>query len=93
MSYKVKIDPKVFEDIERHTKAGDKRLAAKVICLIDGLCLHPREGVGKPEQLKGYAGREIWSRRIDNKHRLIYQIKESELIVIAISAYGHYKDK
>jgi len=35
----------------------------------------------------------MWSRRIDQKHRLVYQINETELIVVAISAYGHYADK
>jgi len=37
--------------------------------------------------------REFWSRRIDDKHRLVYKIAEDELTVIAISAYGHYDDK
>ncbi|MFR9624293.1 MAG: type II toxin-antitoxin system YoeB family toxin, partial [Rikenellaceae bacterium] len=54
----------------------------------------PRSGTGKPERLKGYAPeREMWSRRIDSKNRLIYQIKEQELVVIAVAAYGHYDDK
>ncbi|MFI3315879.1 MAG: Txe/YoeB family addiction module toxin [Rikenellaceae bacterium] len=93
MSYKISVDPKVFEDIDRHTKAGNKKLATKTIGLMTELRDHPRSGTGKPEQLKGYTDREMWSRRIDSKHRLIYQIKEQELIVIAISAFGHYDDK
>ena len=93
MSYKIEVDPKVFDDIDRHTKAGDKKLATKVVNLIDELREHPRSGTGKPEQLRGFSDREMWSRRIDQKHRLVYQIKESELIVVAISAHGHYGDK
>ena len=51
---------------------------------------HPFEGLGKPEALKGdLAG--YWSRRIGQKHRFIYKVKEDRIIVI--SCYGHYDDK
>ena len=44
------------------------------------------------EQLKGLPeGR--WSRRLSKKHRLIYRIYETEVVVLVISAYGHYDDK
>lgn len=60
--------------------------------LIEELREHPSIGTGKPEQLKGdYAG--AWSRRITKKHRLIYEIHDTEVIVLVLSAYGHYRDK
>ncbi|MBQ3657914.1 MAG: type II toxin-antitoxin system YoeB family toxin [Bacteroidales bacterium] len=34
-----------------------------------------------------------WSRRITDKHRLVYRIFETEVFVEVISAYGHYSDK
>ncbi|MBK8623952.1 MAG: Txe/YoeB family addiction module toxin [Saprospiraceae bacterium] len=50
---------------------------------------HPTTGTGKPEQLKhelsGY-----WSRRLNKKDRLIYQILEKEVIVVIVSALDHY---
>jgi toxin YoeB len=54
------------------------------------LASHPYTGVGQPEPLKhdlsGY-----WSRRINKKDRLIYQvIEEPEKWVVIISALGHY---
>ncbi|MBR1922786.1 MAG: Txe/YoeB family addiction module toxin, partial [Paludibacteraceae bacterium] len=53
---------------------------------------HPQTGTGHPEQLKGdKAG--LWSRRINKKHRLIYEIHETEVIVLILTAYGHYEDK
>ena len=53
---------------------------------------HPRTGTGHPEQLKGLPeGR--WRRRLSKKHRLIYRIYETEVVVLVISAYGHYDDK
>ncbi|WP_083867600.1 Txe/YoeB family addiction module toxin [Fulvivirga imtechensis] len=42
----------------------------------------PFVGIGKPEPLKfDLAG--YWSRRIDLEHRLIYQVVDNELRIIA----------
>ena len=43
-------------------------------------------GIGKPEKL---LNREGWSRRIDEKNRLIYKIDEYGFLYI-ISCKGHY---
>ena len=53
---------------------------------------HPRTGTGKPEPLSGDRTGQ-WSRRITQKHRLIYEIFDTEVHVDVISAYGHYEDK
>ena len=45
------------------------------------------EGIGKPEPLRY---RKVWSRRIDEKNRLVYDIDESGNILIA-SCRGHYE--
>jgi len=92
MSYKVELGALALLHIEKHQKAGNKKLVAKIDVLISELAEHPRTGTGKPERLRNYT-EEMWSRRIDQKHRLIYEIKENELIIIAVSAYGHYDDK
>lgn len=92
MSYRLVVEQKALLDIKRHQKDGNKKLVAKIISFFDELASDPRSGTGKPEQLKGYAG-ETWSRRIDAKHRLIYQIREEQLVVIAVSAFGHYDQK
>ena len=34
-----------------------------------------------------------WSRELTKKHRLVYRIYENEVLVLVISAYGHYNDK
>jgi toxin YoeB len=64
----------------------------KIDKLLAELALHPRGGTGKPERLRHMEG-EVWSRRIDRRHRLRYEIFEDTLVVVAISAYGHYGDK
>lgn len=93
MIYQVEISDEATENIKMHIKSGSKKLVAKIFSFIEELQEHPRTGTGKPEQLKGYVDREMWSRRIDSKHRLVYEIREHELIVTAVSAYGHYSDK
>lgn len=81
--------PESHKDIERLSVAS-RKLLIRVVLLINDIMKHPFEGIGKPEALKGdLAG--YWSRRIDQKHRLIYKV-EDELITI-ISCYGHYDDK
>ena len=83
-----KLTPQSLKDIGRLKKESSK-LVGKVLLLIGDIMIHPFEGIGKPEALKGdLAG--YWSRRIDQKHRLIYKV-ENELIII-ISCYGHYND-
>ncbi|WP_354486430.1 Txe/YoeB family addiction module toxin [Mucilaginibacter rubeus] len=44
-------------------------------------------GIGKPEPLKHeYSGK--WSRRIDNQHRIIYEVIDNSIIIYSIK--GHY---
>ena len=47
------------------------------------------DGLGKPELLKHT---KAWSRRIDDKNRLVYTIDENGYLWI-ISCKGHYDDK
>ena len=51
---------------------------------------HPRTGTGHPEQLHGDRSNQ-WSRRITQKHRLVYEIHDTEVIVLVLTAYGHYE--
>ena len=47
------------------------------------------QGIGKPEKLKyDYAG--YWSRRIDEKNRLVYNVDDNGYLYIA-ECKGHYK--
>lgn len=51
----------------------------------------PYIGVGNPEPLKhNLAG--LWSRRINQKDRVIYSVNENLVTVEIVSAMGHYTD-
>ncbi|MBY0434647.1 MAG: Txe/YoeB family addiction module toxin [Cyclobacteriaceae bacterium] len=68
-------------------KFGEVRLAFKVLELIEDINKQPFTGIGKPEPLKGdFAG--FWSRRINDKHRLIYSVSDEAIQII--SCKGHY---
>ena len=64
----------------------------KAVKLLNEIVDHPRTGTGHPEPLKGGHG-EQWSRRITQKHRLVYEIRDCEILVLVLTAYGHYDDK
>ncbi len=69
---------------------SEHKLVKKIFSLIADIQKHPFEGIGKPEALKNnYSG--YWSRRITDKHRLVYQINDDEIIIIACK--DHYDDK
>jgi toxin YoeB len=48
--------------------------------LLKEISRNPFSGTGKPEPLKHkYKG--FWSRRISDEHRLIYQVKEDNILI------------
>lgn len=92
MIFDIEFTPEALEDIEKLKKTGNKAILKKVFSLIQELIQHPETGTGKPEKLKYYR-QNIWSRRIDRKHRLVYLIEETKIVVTVLGAYGHYGDK
>lgn len=92
MKYEIILAPKINDDIKRFKKSGDRRLLKKLSSLLEELELHPTTGTGKPEQLKHYRV-PTYSRRISDKHRLVYQIEENIITVLVLSTWGHYDDK
>ena len=89
--YDIILSEKAIQDILRLRKS-EPTAYKKVGKLIEELKIHPTSGTGHPEQLKGNRSGQ-WSRTITKKHRLIYEIKEHEVHVDILSAYGHYDDK
>ncbi|TLX72375.1 Txe/YoeB family addiction module toxin [Labilibacter sediminis] len=60
----------------------DKKMVKKINTLIKEIQRSPFEGTGKPEQLK-YDLSGYWSRRIGNEHRLVYQVFDEEIKILA----------
>ena len=92
MSYSIELTIEAISDIKKFRKSGDKKALIKIDKLLDELRDHPTTGTGRPELLK-YYDIPTWSRRINDKHRLIYRIEDDKVIVIILSFWGHYRDK
>jgi len=68
----------------------DKKTVKRINDLLKNIQREPFSGIGKPEPLKGrFAG--AWSRRINEKDRLVYMISDDMIIIIQCK--GHYTDK
>jgi toxin YoeB len=63
-------------------QSADKKILRKINNLIKEIQRSPYEGIGKPEPLKSdLAG--LWSRRIDQEHRLVYKTEKDDLMIYA----------
>ncbi len=70
-------DPSFLEDLTYWTRA-DRKLALRVLRLVEAILRDSFGGIGKPEPLRGeLAGR--WSRRVDIEHRLVYQVADDRV--------------
>jgi Txe/YoeB family toxin of toxin-antitoxin system len=59
---RLQMQPEALEDL-RHWVEEDRRLASRVLKLIEAARRDPFDGEGKPEPLR-HLGPDIWSRRI-----------------------------
>ena len=46
----------------------------------------------RSQPLKGNRS-DQWSRRITEKHRLVYEIHDTEVVVLVLTAFGHYDER
>jgi toxin YoeB len=63
---------------------------SKVDKLRDDVLEHPRSGTERSERLK-HKTKEVWSRHIDRKNRLVYSILDGNTIRFE-HCLGHYDD-
>jgi toxin YoeB len=67
--------------------ANERTILQRINRMIEEAARDPATGIGKPERLShnlsGY-----WSRRITDEHRLVYQLRDEELIIV--QARYHY---
>ncbi|MDR2126898.1 MAG: Txe/YoeB family addiction module toxin [Prevotellaceae bacterium] len=92
MIYILQYSPEAEKDVKTLQKSGNKAIILKLRKLLIELSEHPTIGTGRPKPLGGNRA-EQWSRRISDKHRLVYSIDDEKMIVVIMSAWGHYDDK
>ncbi len=77
----LEFDPAAFEDLAWWIEQ-DRKKALRIVKLLKEVQKTPFEGTGKPEALKHeLAG--CWSRRIDQEHRLVYEVKDDKIRILA----------
>lgn len=78
--YDIVYSEKAEEDLAK-LRRSEPAAFKKAVKLLNELVYHPRTGTGHPEPLKGDRSGQ-WSRTITKKHRLIYEIFETEVYVV-----------
>ena len=91
MIYKIIFSETANSDI-RKLKRCEPNVYKKLLKFLIEIQEHPYTGTGHPKPL-GEDRTGQWSRRITQKHRLIYEIREDIVTILVLSAYGHYGDK
>jgi toxin YoeB len=76
------------EGWEDYTSWSDQRkVLQRLNRMIDEARRDPGAGIGKPERLSGDLS-GFWSRRIDSEHRLVYAVRNGDLVIV--QARYHY---
>ena len=83
----IKYTDEAKEDLLFWKTLGQVSVMKKISSLIDSIQLTPYAGIGKPEGLK-YNFSGYWSRRINQEHRLIYEVFEDYVLIHSLR--GHY---
>lgn len=71
-------------------QSHDKKMLKRILQLLVDIDRGGYEGIGKPERLSGDLS-NYWSRRIDDKNRIVYRIDGDTIKIVQCGS--HYKDK
>jgi toxin YoeB len=68
-----------FLDDLKHWVSSDRKVALRILELVEAIRRDPFDGIGKPEPLR-HLGPGVWSRRITQEHRLVYRVTDDRLL-------------
>jgi len=69
--------PEFIEDL-RYWVQTDRKIALRVLRIVEDILRDPFKGIGKPEPLK-YLAEGVWSRRLTQEHRVVYLVSEDRI--------------
>lgn len=69
--------PEFLEDLQYWIQCN-RRVARRLLELMQAILRDPFSGIGKPEPLR-YLGANVWSRRLTQEHRCVYLVKEERV--------------
>jgi toxin YoeB len=67
-----------FRDDLSYWVKTDRKVALKILELVEAIVRDPFTGIGKPEHLR-YLGINAWSRRITQEHRIVYVVDDKKI--------------
>ena len=85
---KIVFSEQAFEEY-LYWQVQDRKVLKRINLLLKDISHDPFSGLGKPEGLKeNLSG--LWSRRIDDRHRLVYRVVDDKIEVYQCK--GHYEN-
>ncbi|MBF0203682.1 MAG: Txe/YoeB family addiction module toxin [Desulfamplus sp.] len=69
--------PEFREDLTYWVETN-RKVALRVLSLVEAIMRDPFKGIGKPEPLKFMAS-GVWSRRLTNEHRIVYLVRDDRI--------------
>ncbi|MEB3292237.1 MAG: Txe/YoeB family addiction module toxin [Synechococcales bacterium] len=75
---RIEMEPRFMEDL-RFWIECDRKVALRIMELVNAVMRDPFGGIGKPEPLK-YLRSNAWSRRITDEHRLVYLVETDRVV-------------
>jgi toxin YoeB len=75
----IKFATRAWEDY-LYWQETDRAVLRRISALIKDIERQPFSGIGKPEPLK-HQLTGFWSRRIDDRHRLVYAVEQGVLLI------------
>ena len=67
-----------FRDDLHYWVQIDRKIALKILNMIEAILRDPITGIGKPEPLK-YLAEGAWSRRLTQEHRIVYLVRSKQI--------------
>lgn len=81
-------DSQFLEDLAYWVKT-DRKIALRLLSLVEEIGRIPFDGTGKPERLK-YQDANVWSRRLTDQDRIVYLVSEDRIEFL--QGRYHYSD-
>jgi toxin YoeB len=82
-------DSQFLEDLTYWVETN-RKIALRLLSLVEEIRRNPFTGAGKPEPLK-YQGTNIWSRRLTDADRIVYMVSDDRIDFL--QARYHYSDR
>jgi len=82
-------DSQFLEDLTYWVDTN-RKIALRLLSLVEEIRRNPFTGTGKPERLK-YQGANIWSRRLTDADRIVYMVSDDRIDFL--QARYHYSDR